>query len=129
MKKRYIYPAIFHPETKGFSVFFPDLKECTADGESLEDSTVFAEEVLSNYIEFLLENGKTIPNASCPNSISVSGNDFVAMVSCEPKITGKTVKKTLSVPEWLNKEAKKRHINFSSLLQEALIKEISKKQD
>jgi len=36
----------------------------------------------------------------------------------------KAVKKTLSIPEWLNEEATKYDVNFSQILQEALIKKL-----
>jgi len=32
----------------------------------------------------------------------------------------KAVKKTLTIPAWLNERAEKEHINFSGILQEAL---------
>ena len=49
------------------------------------------------------------------------------MVIADPlafKQRTKAVKKTLTIPQWLNDEAEKRHINFSSVLQKALIAQI-----
>lgn len=45
-------------------------------------------------------------------------------VAYAKKYKNKAVKKTLSIPEWLNEEASKRDINFSQVLQEALINKI-----
>lgn len=41
-------------------------------------------------------------------------------------MTFKSVKKTLTIPEWLNKRAEKVGINFSQALQEILLSKIVK---
>ena len=51
---------------------------------------------------------------------------FVTLVSVDVEEYAKThfnkaIKKTLTIPEWLNKEAMSKKINFSQVLQEALI--------
>ena len=40
------------------------------------------------------------------------------------KYKNKAVKKTLSIPEWLNDLATRENVNFSAVLQEALVKKI-----
>lgn len=131
MKRLYVYPAIFHPEEIGFSVFFPDLKGCQSQGDTIEEATLMAQEALGTYLECLLEDDKPIPSPSSPKSLSLSVEDFAAMISVDifklrDKSAGKAVKKTLTIPAWLNEEAEKYHINFSSVLKEALIEKISK---
>jgi len=128
MKRRYVYPAIFHPEDTGFSVFFPDLKGCQTQGDTLEEATIKAQEALGIYMECLIDDKKKIPAASSPGDLQISGNDFVVMICIDIKdylSNNKPVKKTLSIPAWLNEEAEKQHINFSSLLKEALIEKLS----
>ena len=131
MKRHYVYPAVFHPEEIGFSVFFPDLKGCHSQGENIEESTLMAQEALGAYLECLAEDDKVIPAPSAPKNLLAEADDFVAMISVDifvfkDKANGKAVKKTLSIPSWLNEEAEKQHINFSSVLQEALMERISK---
>lgn len=130
MKRHYVYPAIFHPEEIGFSVFFPDLKGCQSQGENIEEATLMAQEALEAYLECLMEDDKPVPTPSSPKSLSLVSEDFVAMISVDilkykDKANGKAVKKTLTIPAWLNEEAEKHHINFSSVLKEALIEKIS----
>ena len=130
MKRHYVYPAIFHPEDIGYSVFFPDLKGCQSQGDSLEEASLMAQEALGAYLECLIDDGKSIPAPTSPQLLSASGNDFIAMVSVDIFVyknnaAGKAVKKTLTIPAWLNEEAEKKHINFSSVLKEALIERIS----
>lgn len=132
MKRHYVYPAVFCPEETGFSVLFPDLRGCRSQGENIEEASLMAQEALGLYLEYLSDEGKYIPAPSSPNDISCKGDgDFVAMISVDivavkSKTNGKAVKKTLTIPAWLNEEAEKQHINFSSVLQEALIDRISK---
>jgi len=131
MKRHYVYPAVFHHEDTGFSVFFPDLKGCQTQGETIEEATLMAQEALGLYLECLIEDGKAIPPASNPKSLSLTSDDFIAMISVDifaykNRTNGKAVKKTLTIPAWLNEEAEKQHINFSSVLQEALIEKISR---
>ena len=64
-----------------------------------------------------------------PNAIKLEGNQFVMMVAFDKlaydkKYNAKAVKKTLSIPAWLNNLAKENDINFSNLLQRALMNEL-----
>ena len=49
----------------------------------------------------------------------------VDIVNLKEKVNKKAIKKTLTIPAWLNEEAEKYHINFSSVLKEALIERIN----
>ena len=67
-----------------------------------------------------------IPRPSDIRDVS-SEEGIVTVVATEPlayRKSTRSVKKTLTIPEWLNIEAEKRHINFSSVLQQALIARI-----
>lgn len=123
-----IYPAIFHPDTEvgGYWVSFPDLPGCVTEGDSLEQAMAMAQEALGLYLAVRLED--KLETAEPSNIKDIDPEDgFVNYVSAEiNKYRRKTkaVRKTLTIPEWLNEEAEKRHINFSKLLQEALIQEM-----
>ena len=132
MKRHYVYPAIFHPEDKGFSVTFPDLKGCQSQGDTLEEASLMAQEALGMYLECLIEDEKIIKEPSSPQALSINDNNFVAMISADifvykDKANNRVVKKTLSIPSWLNNEAEKQHLNFSSVLREALMERITNK--
>ena len=117
------YPAIIHQEDGGYWVEFPDLEGCFSDGDSLPDAISNASDALGGYLCYMMDRGLTAPVASDAKSID-AGNDLVTIVITDPlsyKRNTKAVKKTLTIPEWLNEEAEKRHINFSSVLQAALI--------
>ena len=127
MLKKLFYPAIFTPEDDGgYSVAFPDMDGCFTQGETIEEAYEMAFDALGLEIEFLESEKRTIPSPSAPNAIKLNKNEFVAiiefdMLEYQKKHNSKAVKKTLTIPQWLNEEAMAKNINFSQVLQEALL--------
>ena len=130
---KYAYPAIFTPEDNGgFSINFPDLEGCYTCGDSLEDGIEMAEDVLALILYGYEKDGRAIPAPSAPSSLSISGNDFINYIACDTMAyrkmyNNKAVKKTLTIPEWLNESASAMGINFSQVLQEALLQKVQMK--
>ena len=137
-----IYPACFFHDEDGYSVMFPDLNYLSTCGKTLEEALEMAVDCLAGYIHTCQVDGDTIPNPSSIQSIDIekyakeydtSPNDiFVNLVSVDveeyaKKHFEKAVKKTLTIPAWLNAAALERNVNFSQVLQDAL-KEIVKAQ-
>ena len=120
---KYVYPAIFHIEDEGgYSVDFPDLP-CATQGENLADAIDMAEDALALLLYSYELDGKEVPIATDIKKIKTS--DVVSYISCDTfeyrkKINSRAVKKTLSIPEWLNEQAIEANLNFSQVLQEAL---------
>ena len=124
-----IYPAVFHEEDGSFWVEFPDLEGCQSYGATLEETMGLAQEALGLYLATKLESKEDLPEPSNIKQLEVI-NGFLSYVTVDPdkyRRKTKAVKKTLSIPEWLNEEAEKNHINFSSVLQSALLLEIEKR--
>lgn len=117
------YPAIIHYDSDGCWVEFPDLEGCFSDGETVAEAAINAEEALGMYLCSLIERGLDVPKPSDVRSV-LNQDGIVTLIATEPlkyHRSTKSVKKTLTIPEWLNEEAEKRHVNFSSVLQQALI--------
>lgn len=117
------YPAIVHAEEGGYWVEFPDLEGCFSEGETLADAIQNASDALGGYLCSMMDRSIEAPEASDVKGID-AGDDFVTIVVTDPlsyKKSTKSIKKTLTIPEWLNEEAEKRNVNFSSVLQKALI--------
>lgn len=115
------YPAIFHQEETGFSVSVPDIEGCFTQGDTMNEAVSMAQDAIG----LMLEDAATLPAASDPRSLALEAGDFAVMVPfnmLEYKKANRTqsVKKTLSLPYWLNEAAENAHINFSGVLQEAL---------
>jgi len=124
-----IYPAIFHKENDGYWVEFPDLEGCQTCGSSLQETVQMAQEVLGLYIATQDEKSFAYSLPTDIKNFATDKDSFVVMISTDVdsyRRKNKAVKKTLSIPQWLNEEAEKRHINFSSVLQNALKQEIER---
>ena len=120
MKTKYAYPAIFVKEDNGYFVNFPDIQPCYTDGSTLEEAVIMAKDVLESRIEVALQKGESLPSPS--NIDTLKGDKVMLIVADIENIKSQTrfVKKTLSIPYWLNVAAEKEHINFSGVLQDAL---------
>ena len=129
MRTKYVYPAIFTPEDVGFSVRFPDIDGCFTSGETLEEAMSMAQDALCLMIYDMEESQEEIPAASDVRGIGFEEGEFVSLVACDTLeyrryYNNKAVKKTLSIPAWLNTMAEREDINFSSVLQKALKEEL-----
>ena len=129
--KQYFYPALFHTaEEGGFWVSFPDIPECLTEGDSMEDAYQMAVEALGLALTDRIHNHEPVPSPSAPHQISPdNASDLVIILhfdmdAYQKKHNSRAVKKTLSIPEWLNEEAMSMEVNFSQVLQEALISKI-----
>lgn len=124
-----IYPAVFKPfsdQSGGYVVEFPDLPGCITEGKNLEEAIEMGIDAASGWILGELEDGEKIPPASDYSKISSENNCMVNMLlldidSYEEKYGEKAIRKNLTIPAWLNTFAEKNNINFSKLLQDALL--------
>lgn len=117
------YPAVFHPEETGYSVTIPDIEGCYTQGDTMDEAVSMAQDAIG----LMLEDQQICPKPSLPSALSVDPGDFVVMIPfdmVEYQKQFKPVKKTLSIPGWLNDAAEAAHINFSGVLQEGLKSEL-----
>lgn len=126
---KYAYPAIFTAENNSYSVSFPDVEGCLTFGETIPEAIEMAEDALCLMLYDLEEEGSEIPKPSDAKELKVESNEFVTMIACDTVeyrkfYDNKAVKKTLTVPNWMNTLAEKAGINFSQVLQEALTQKL-----
>lgn len=127
---KYVFPAVFTQEGELYTVNFPDIPDCFTQGEGLNDALEMANDVLCLTLYHMEEKEKTIPSPSNPRNIQLEDkNSFVSLVACDTFeyrkfYEKKSIKKTLTIPEWLNTIAEKNNINFSATLQAALIEKL-----
>ena len=124
------YPSVFHKaEEGGFWVSFPDIPECLTQGDDMQHAYEMAVEALGLSLTTIQQSGEEIPKASEPDEINAEDGFLVVvefdMAEYLRKNCSKAVKKTLSIPEWLNEAAVKAGVNFSQTLQEALMQKIA----
>ncbi len=125
----FYYPAIFtyDENDKSYMVDFIDLKGCSTFGSTLNEAYLMAQDALGLYLSDL----DSYPTPTIPyNHIKLKNNQFISIIEIDlleyrKKYNNISVKKTLSIPTWLNTIAEKNDINFSQLLQKALKKELN----
>ena len=129
------YPACFFKEENGYSVIFPDLNWLATCGDTLDEALAMAVDCLAGYLYTCQRDGDPIPAPSSLTEVDPAmvakelefeyGDVFVNLVTVDVAEYAKThfeksVKKTLTIPAWLNNAALEQNINFSQVLQEAL---------
>lgn len=126
------YPALFHEEDGKYWVEFPDLEGCLTNGDTVEESYKNAKEALGFYLDKEGDVYERIINKPSEVKDIVNANPGVLVMLVEydsleyaKKYKTKAVKKTLSIPEWLNDLAVKQNVNFSNVLQDALMKKLN----
>ena len=127
---KYAYPAIFTKEDNGYSVIFPDIDGCATCGDTLPEAMEMAADSLCLMLYDHEEDGDEIPSPSDIRSISVDENSIVSLVCCDTVeyrklYDNKAVKKTLTIPNWLNTIAERSGVNFSTVLQNALKQQLN----
>jgi len=124
MNKTYYYPAVFTKEEIGFSVSFPDLPGCYTQGDTIEEAYKMSTSAIGLYAQN--EDGNFVfPEASTPEDIKLEKGEFLVLVEFNlieylKNTSDKAVKKTLTIPSWLNNLAEQNNVNFSNVLQNAL---------
>ncbi len=128
--KKLFYPALFHKaEEGGFWVSFPDIPECLTQGDDMEQAYEMAVDALGLALTCREAEQHPIPSTSDPTQITLEQDAFLVviefdMLAYKKRTSSRAVKKTLSIPEWLNEAAMAMDLNFSQILQEALISKI-----
>jgi predicted RNase H-like HicB family nuclease len=123
---KYIYPAVFTQEENGsYSVIFKDLEGCYTCGDTLQEAMEMAADVLALTLYGYETDKRPIPKPTNIDDVARDKGEFVNYVLADTfeyrkMYNNKAVKKTLTIPEWLNTEAMEEGINFSAVLQEAL---------
>lgn len=125
---KYAYPAIFTPLDDGeFDVKVPDLPGCRTCGNNLPDAIYMAEDAAAMWLWDAENKQEPIPTPGMPPAVSPPqfANYVVADTDeYRRKNDSRAVKKTLSIPNWLNTQAERAGVNFSQVLQDALKKQL-----
>lgn len=130
----YRYPAVFEPDDGGWAVSFPDLENCFTSADTLDEAIIQAQAVLEDCMYFREAQKDDIPTPSAIGAASSPSNGLVQMVvAFMPPVrrawSRRAVKKTLTIPAWMEEELKKRDdVNVSQLLQEAIKRELNLKE-
>jgi len=116
----YVYPAVFYANDNGsYTITYPDLPGCVSEGKSLVNALAMAYSALAEWIKYHTDKQIPLPDASPLYSITVGANEFVNLTRVEIK-SGRSVKRTVSIPEWQAEKADQAGLSLSRILQDAL---------
>ena len=120
----YTYAALFTREADGrYSVVFPQLDGCVTEGNDFDDARRMALEAMSLHLYGMEQDGEQPPAANL--AVRAGGDELVVPITAwmtpfRDEMDNRAVKKTLTIPSWLNDAAEKRGVNYSQVLQSAL---------
>lgn len=122
---KYAYPAVFHPnkDDGSITVTVPSLPGCITEGKDLADAIYMAGDAVSMWLWCAEDQHEDIPTPMPPPAVEAP--EFVNYVYADTeeyrrRHDSRAVKKTLSIPSWLNDRAIQAGVNFSQILQDAL---------
>ena len=125
------YPIIMTKGEKCIVVFIPDFNINT-QGNDIPDSIEMARDAIGLIGTDMEDDGEVLPDASSLDDVRTNApsNSIVSLVDVDfdeyrKKNDMRAVKKNCTLPSWLNYEAEKANINFSQLLQQALIQKLN----
>ncbi|MEW5952372.1 MAG: type II toxin-antitoxin system HicB family antitoxin [Bacillota bacterium] len=124
-KDRYIFPAVFDYADDGISIEFPDLPGCLPCAHTTEEAFKNAREAIGLHLYSMEKDKDKIPEPTPVEKILLEPTQVVVLVEVwmpliRDAIENRAVKKTLTIPKWLNDLAEEKRVNFSHILQEAL---------
>ena len=122
------YPAVFEPSGEGYSVYFPDLPGCISYGNSFEEAQSEAADALGLHLYGMEKDGEEIPAPSQNPEVDpeTAPGYLVSLVTVFPDIVrneldNRRIKTNVTLPTWLKDAAEQRDVNFSRLLEAALL--------
>ena len=124
---KYVYPVIFEEDDGKIGVTVPDIPSTYTYGEDMADAIYMAQDVIAMMLADYEDEGKEVPKPSCIEDIKTTGTVSLVVADTDEwrkVVDNKAVKKTLTIPSWLNKKAERAAINFSQTLQDALCQKL-----
>jgi predicted RNase H-like HicB family nuclease len=116
----YVYPAVFHRnKDESYTVSFPDLPGCISEGKTLGNAMYMAQSALTQWIGYLADKKQEIPSASSVKKIKTSNGEFVNFICAEVR-DARAVKRTVSIPKWMDDKVIQSGLSLSRVLQDAL---------
>ena len=121
MNASYVYPALFHhnQDDGSYTVTFPDLPGCITEGKDLDEALYMAQSAMSLWLEYSLDHKDPIPAPSALAAVPAEADEFVNLVRADVR-NSRAVKRTVSLPKWMDDAASDMGLSLSKVLQDAL---------
>ena len=126
-----VYPIIIYPKSSGEATHYveiPDIDRGT-QGETLAECMDMARDALSLWAITETDAGRTVPEPSELSSLDAPAGAVATLIDVDfeeyrRRLANRAVRKNCTIPAWLNEAAEKQHINFSAILQRALMEQL-----
>jgi len=116
----FVYPALFQANDDGsYTITFPDLPGCISEGKNLANAMYMAQSGLEQWIEYHNDQKLEIPQASNISDVKVDVPGFVNLVRADVR-ENRAVKRTVSLPKWMDDKASETGMSLSRVLQDSL---------
>ena len=117
----YVYPAVFHVNDDGsYTIIFPDLPGCISEGKSLGNALNMAQSALSQWLGYMTDRKQEIPQASNIGAVRANDGEFVNLIRVDIR-DERAVRRTVSIPKWMDDKVCASGLSLSRVLQDALI--------
>lgn len=124
---KYIYPAVFTYEDDGdISITFPDLPGCVSVASSEGEALANAREAMGGHLWCMEQDNDDIPSPVSVLSVALESNERAVLIDVfMPALRmakeNRSINRTVTLPAWLNAAALEQGVNFSQVLQNALV--------
>ena len=120
---KYVYPAILYPDDGKIGVTVPDLPGCHTYGNDKADALFMAKDAVEMWLWDAENKHEPIPSAS--EHLTLDSGETLTLIAADTDEyrranDTRAIKKTLSIPSWLNHQAEKANAPFSQILQQGL---------
>jgi predicted RNase H-like HicB family nuclease len=120
---KYVYPAILYPDDGKVGVSVPDLPGCHTFGDDKADALFMAKDAIEMWLWDAENKHESIPGAS--ETLPLEPGETLTLIAADTDEyrrcnDTRAVKKTLSIPAWLNHQAETANAPFSQILQQVL---------
>lgn len=118
--REYVYPAIFHKNDDGsYTITYPDLPGCISEGKDLGSAMYMAQSALTQWMEYLADKKQDIPQPAALGDVPVGEDEFANLIQANIK-DGRAVRRTVSIPKWMDDAVSEAGLSLSKVLQDAL---------
>lgn len=121
----YVYPAVFHANADGsYTITYPDLPGCITEGKSLDNALDMAQDALTQWLSYLTDAKEPVPAASPLQAVRPEEGEFVNLIRATVR-DNRAVKRTVSIPKWMDDKVSEAGLSLSRVLQDALKERLS----
>ncbi len=123
---KYVYPVVLSPEKDGgYCVYAPDIPGCVTEAATLIEGIEKIREGLCGMLMIYERDGMPIPSPSNPEAVEREVGDVVSLVDADVgeyrrRIGSKAVRRTISIPAWMDDAATQAGVSLSQVTQNAL---------